>query len=92
MSSGDADIAGRTLTALQGYLGRKLRVPGAAITFADVSRRIREAGVTDEQAAALEALFHECEAGRYAGHAPEAKAPLPDRALALVRELDRRLP
>jgi len=92
LASDDADVAGQVLTSLRGYLGRKLRIPQAAITFTDVSHRLHDAGVGDKQVAALEALFHECEAGRYAGHTIAGDAPLPDRALALVRELDRRLP
>jgi len=84
--------SGAVLEALRAYLGRKLRVPGAALTFRDVEAPLRERGVDPQALERLQALFEQCEAGRYAGAAPAAAdKPLDDRARAIAKDLERSL-
>lgn len=86
-----ADASGEVLEALRAYLGRKLRVPGAALTYRDVEGALGERGVAAETLDALRALFEQCEAGRYAGGTAGGDASLPERAMALAKELERSL-
>jgi hypothetical protein len=87
------DLSGAVLYAIRDYLGRKLRVPGAALTWRDVEGPLRERGVGPEPLDALQKLFAECEAGRYTGGAAAAPetTTLPDRALRVAKDIERSL-
>jgi hypothetical protein len=84
-----SDETARVLSALRGYLGDKLDLAPGALTLGDVRDRLARRGAGDARLAELEALFAECEAGRYAGGAVGARGALRDRALALVRGLEK---
>ena len=92
-SAADPAVSGAVLEALRAYLGRKLRVEGAALTYRDVVGPLRERGVADDTLGVLEHLFTQCEAGRYAGGSGASKggASFADQALDLAKALERRL-
>jgi hypothetical protein len=66
------------LDATKQYLGAKLRMAPGALTFADVAPALTRNGVSDADLAALNELFSQCEAGRYAGG---IGAAAPDRLI-----------
>jgi hypothetical protein len=87
-----AEPCGAVLEALRTYLGRKLRVPGRALTWRDVEGPLRQRGVAASTLDEVEAVFDRCEAGRYAGAtAGDAEQPIIERAVALAKELERSL-
>lgn len=69
LATGDADFHARLLAVIHEYLGAKLGLPAAALTFADVRARISEHTAADSFLPDLETLFRQCEAGRYAAGA-----------------------
>ena len=84
------DVPGQVLDIMRTYLGDKLRIPGAALTFGDVRDLLPVRGVDDKAIQALNQLFETCEAGVYAGGAnAAAPAILPGQALELARQLER---
>ena len=70
------------LDAIREYLGSRLRMPAAALTFADVAERLEQGGVDGETLSGLKRIFERCEAGSYAGGAASGT----DDATALVEE------
>jgi len=80
------------LESLRTYLGDKLGILSSALTFDDVSPRLREQGVDESVLAELKNVFRECEAGSYAGgsHAMSS-GELRKCALSVVRRLEREL-
>lgn len=79
------------LAALRGYFGAKLRLPAAALVFADVRPVLLAAGLSDDDLASLEKLFVACEAGRYAGWQTVSPAELQASARRLLPVLDKAL-
>ncbi|MBN1256339.1 MAG: hypothetical protein JXA52_01390, partial [Planctomycetes bacterium] len=80
------------LEALQQYLGAKLRLPAAALTFREVEGPLKNRGVNDSSLQELRQIFTLCEAGRYGGSGNEEAGKNLDREiLTLARELERRL-
>lgn len=69
LAIGEADFHARLLAVIHEYLGAKLGLPAAALTFADVRSRISEYTASDSFLPELETLFRQCEAGRYAAGA-----------------------
>ncbi len=55
------------LDAFRAYLGDKLDMPSAALTYQDVSGILKEKKVDSRTIEDLNALFQQCEAGRYSG-------------------------
>jgi len=90
-TSGDASRGfGQVLTASQCYLGKKLGLTSAAITYRDVEERLKARGVGTETLADLKQLFEDCEARHYAGTldgAAEVRS-ICDRALDLAERLE----
>lgn len=81
------------LDAVRCYLGDKLRLDGAALTFADVQKHLRDRGIDNEITSGLEVIFSLCELGRYGGGVGSAK-PLDDLvedAFQVIRSLDQKL-
>ena len=92
LKASGGDEAGRVLTALRGYVGDKLGVAAGALTFADARGALLRRGVGEDTIAELGRLFERCEAGRYAGGAAAGGADsLADRALAVMRRMEKRL-
>lgn len=80
------------LECLREYLGARLAVSAASLTFEDARRKLDgrlDASVLES----LRALFAECEAGRYAGSVPTEAgvAALLDRAERTVADVERSL-
>jgi len=62
------------------------------LTFADARDALLRRGVGEDTIAELGRLFERCEAGRYAGGAAAGGADsLADRALAVMRRMEKRL-
>jgi len=91
--SGGRPSGGGVLRAFRNYLGKKLRLPPAAITWGDVESLLRQRGVAPETLHSVQDLFHECEAGHYAG-ATTAESPteMAKKARSLAKALERSLP
>jgi hypothetical protein len=89
----DPSVPGAVLQAFRDYLGGKLHLSSAAITYGDVEPLLDQRGVAAEGLGALQRLFHHCEAGRYAGGAGAVEEPasLVEQALALAKALERSL-
>jgi len=49
------------------YLGSRLQIPSASITYRDVEPLLSRAGVKKQALIDLKSVFDECEASRYAG-------------------------
>jgi len=78
------------LRAFNQYLGDKLRLPAAALTFNDVRDLLKERGVEQETLERLKAFFETCDVGRYAGDSgPLDAEPLIQTSLTLMRQLNR---
>lgn len=88
----EREIAAAVLEAFRRYLGAKLRLPAAALTYADAEGPLRARGVGAEPLAALRDLLGVCEACRFAGCASEGgPAETLEKARAIASELERRL-
>ena len=87
----EAEVHAAVLKALQDYLGSKLKLPAAVLSFADVEEPLESKGVPKESRALLKELLDACEAERFAGAAPVPGKDVLDRALSLAGELERRL-
>lgn len=85
-----AQVYGVVLEAVRRYLGDKLRMTSASLTFADVKARLETKGIKTETLETLEQLFERCEAGQYAGNT-EAADPgaVVEHASRLAKELER---
>jgi hypothetical protein len=80
------------LGAFKQYLGDKLRLPAAALTFNDVRDFLKDRGVEQGTFERLKSFFETCEAERYAGNSgaldPES---LIQTSLTLMKQLNRYL-
>jgi hypothetical protein len=80
------------LNAFRNYLGDKLQIPSAALTFKDVKTPLKEQGVDRDTLDRLEAIFMKCEAGRYAGNQETSDASAMVReSLSLAKDLKRNI-
>ncbi|MGI5924629.1 MAG: BatD family protein [Lentisphaeria bacterium] len=84
--AGDAILA-----AWRDFFGAKLRLPAAALVFADIRPALQTAGLDDDELAGVERIFTACEAGRYAGRSMEPPAELLALARRLLPVLDKKL-
>ncbi|MGK5092156.1 BatD family protein [Deltaproteobacteria bacterium TL4] len=79
------------LGAVRQYLGTKLNLASAALTYPDVRDKLLHRGVDDETLERVKRLFDECEAKRYAGGSigVEDPASFLKEAQALAKTLNR---
>ncbi len=82
---------GMLLEALRAYLGARLRMPPAALTFVEVEGPLRERGISEDDLRRLEALILRCEAGQYAGEDDADGSELVKEAALLTEDLERNL-
>ena len=88
----DAGVQSEILDQIRRYVGARLLLPPAALTYGDVDSPLRQRGVDANSLAALDALFRECEAGHYAGTGVAAEGtPLARRALTVIAQIERSL-
>jgi hypothetical protein len=82
---------GALLEALRAYLGHRLGIPAAAMTFEDARKALVAKGLDEEALAELRTVFGECEAWQYAGAqgASDDTAPLAARVLAVARKVEK---
>lgn len=81
---------GELLDAARNYLGSKLRLSAAAITWRDVEPRLRERSIDAATLTELKQIFDECEARRYAGAGAggDDVAAMARRLLAAAEKLE----
>ena len=80
------------LDSLRNYLGDKLDRAGNTLTFNDRKETLSSRGLDQGIIDGLESIFRRCEEGRYAGSAgPADIAPIVERALALAREIEKKI-
>lgn len=81
------------LDAMREYLGSKLKIPSAAISFKDVEPLLSARGVDQDTMARLRLFFERCEAENYAGGSGEAadKSAIIDDALRIAGGIERKL-
>ena len=68
--------------ALREYLGMRLGLPAASLTFVDVAPALRERGASDDTLKRLERVFNSFEARRYAAGAAAELTPAEAAELA----------
>jgi hypothetical protein len=80
------------LDALRQYLGDKLRLPAAALTFNDVRDLLKDRGVEQGTLEKLKSFFETCEAARYGENSGALDAEsLIQTSLTLMKQLNRHL-
>lgn len=81
------------LDAMREYLGGRLKMPSAAMSFSDVEMPLSAGGVDRDTLSALKVFFQQCEAESYAGGSAGAgrDGASAERALAIAREIERKL-
>lgn len=89
----EAETYEHLLRAIRSYLGDKLKIEGAALTFKDAQEFLKDKGVDTELIQSLEELFSRCEQGRYGGGsaAPEFFDALESRAFETIQALERKI-
>jgi hypothetical protein len=91
-SSSATDICGTVRDSFRDYLGDKLGIPKAGLTFNDVKGELFEKGVDKEIIDRLRDLFHECDAGQFAGNAGISDSlSMLERGTRLAGNLEKRL-
>ena len=76
------------LEALCTFLGDKLRMSAAALTYNDVVQPLQTKGVDQQTLEELKIIFNQCEAGRYAGVLSSGNThDLRQQTLALTKKL-----
>lgn len=91
-ASSDQEKINVTLAAFRQYLGDKLKMPAAALTFNDVKGLLKDCGVEQGTLESLKSFFETCEAGRYSGNSGLVEVEsLMQAALALKKQLNRHL-
>ena len=58
------------------FLGSKLHLSAEAITFGDIEGKLQGKNVSRKTIEDIRQIFHQCEAGRYAGASSNAPIPL----------------
>lgn len=83
----------QVLDAVRSYLGARLRVPAASLTYADAEPGLKDNGADADTMTSLKNIFEQCEAGSYAGGGAATRAPadLLERAQRTVRKLEHTL-
>jgi len=89
-ASGDTGRAADVEAAVREYLGDRLGVAVASLTYDDVAGPLRAAGVPESVLVGLEALFEACQARRFAPGAAGADdwAALAEQAEAAVTQIE----
>ena len=91
-SSSAPDACGIIQDSFRDYLGDKLGIPKAGLTFNDVKKDLSSRGVDHGSLDRLKNLFHECEAGRFAGNAGISDTfSIVEKGIRLARDLEKRL-
>ncbi len=81
---------GVLLESLQAYLGAKLGLSAAALTYEDAAAPLTQRGADDALLLELREIFQECEASQYAGQSSDAGVrALAERTLALAAALEK---
>lgn len=90
-ASEEGRVPGAVLEALRTYLGSKLGMNPAALTFGDVKEPLVRRGVTPTVLAELQRVFDACEAYQYAGGhgAGERPAEFLERVQDLAKTLEK---
>jgi len=84
--------AAALLAALTRYLGDRLNLPAAALTYPDIAAALGKRGMAPGSLAALKDVFGRLEEARYAGGLTgSASAALADQLLAAAGDLERSL-
>jgi hypothetical protein len=89
----DAAASGDLLEAARNYLGDKLRLPAASLTWRDIEPSLVKSNVDTSLLRSLQSIFEHCEAQQYAGEGSSSES-LPDlakRLLEIARKLERSL-
>ena len=76
---------------LKNYLGTKLKIKGASLTFKDVEKPLEYHGIPETTVKELKTVFTACEASHYAGGAfqDEEISSLCEKTLKLVDDIER---
>lgn len=82
-------ICSGVLEALRVYLGSKLRIPSASMTYRDAEEALQKYRITPSLLEKLQKIFTTCEAGRYAGNVGGTAESLPEETDALAKELEK---
>lgn len=78
--------------AFRSYLGDKLGLTQAALTFIDVKDKLEAKGIDSETLDRLRSLFEECTAGQYAGNAGSFNVPsLTETGVHVAKALEKKL-
>jgi hypothetical protein len=88
---GRADADARTASVLAGYLRRRLELPGAEPTPAEVAAHLGRAGISEPVSVRVTEFFRACDAVRFAAGAPLPAAPPAADARSLVNALEAEL-
>jgi len=86
-------VPGAVLEALRAYLGSKLGMTAAALTYQDVKDLLARRGVTTAALAELQRVFDACEAYQYAGGLGASEQPevFLDRIQNLAKTLEKEI-
>ncbi len=92
-NKGSTARLGEYLDSYKEYIGLKLGLKGASITFRDIERPLGERGLSDEERNAVKEIFTICEAASYAGgsYGPDTLAELSRKILSSVSDMERSL-
>lgn len=87
------EIFSELLEAIRDYLGSKLRISTASMTYRDVEAILKAKDVKAETMEQLRKIFDECEASKYAGGSDTSATSnsIVNKAQHLVEELERSL-
>jgi hypothetical protein len=88
----EALVHATVLDAFRWYLGAKLKLPAAALTYSDAEAPLLERGLAPDELSELKALLDSCEAERFAGGESQAQGrEILSKAEAVASLLERRL-
>jgi hypothetical protein len=89
----DPEAYAALLNDVRRYLGDKLRMNGAAMTFADVEEHLRPQGIDSEILNELRELFTLCDQGRYGGsvHLGQSFEDLFRKTTEVIQALDQKM-
>ncbi len=90
-AAASAERPDAVLTAMQRYLGARLRLPAGALTYRDIRERLARNGIDEQTLDRLKTVFDCCEAGRYAGAALDAPDNLTVEAQAAITAVEEKL-
>lgn len=86
-----ADTCSKVARALCGFVADKLDLPIGSVTTDSVGNVLLRSGVRGDLVDDVLEVLHECDRGRFSGRSAEPKltGDLPNKARALIRELDK---